>query len=68
MLRAAFRTLKYVVMAKKPPKDPLIVVLGATGTGKSQVTSSSTIQDCLANSLIACSRLSHTIQWRDHQR
>ncbi|KAH7393396.1 mitochondrial putative tRNA dimethylallyltransferase [Cadophora sp. MPI-SDFR-AT-0126] len=24
-------------MAKKPPKDPLIVVLGATGTGKSQL-------------------------------
>jgi tRNA dimethylallyltransferase len=37
MIRPAIRTLKYVAMAKKPPKDPLIVVLGATGTGKSQV-------------------------------
>jgi hypothetical protein len=48
-------------MAKKPPKDPLIVVLGATGTGKSQVTTSSSTEDCLAHSLIACSRLSYTI-------
>jgi hypothetical protein len=41
MLRPAFRTLHYAAMAKNPPTDPLIVVLGATGTGKSQVTGSS---------------------------
>jgi Tfp pilus assembly ATPase PilU len=37
MLRRAFGTLRNVAMAKTPPKNPLIVVLGATGTGKSQV-------------------------------
>jgi hypothetical protein len=37
MLRHASKTRRYIAMAAKPPKDPLLVVLGATGTGKSQV-------------------------------
>ncbi|TVY59013.1 tRNA dimethylallyltransferase [Lachnellula cervina] len=37
MLRHTLNLLKHATMAKKPPKDPLIVVLGATGTGKSQL-------------------------------
>jgi tRNA dimethylallyltransferase len=37
MLRQAYRLLKIATMARKPPKNPLLVVVGATGTGKSQV-------------------------------
>ncbi len=37
MLKSATNVLKYVTMARNPPKDPLLVLLGATGTGKSQV-------------------------------
>jgi tRNA dimethylallyltransferase len=40
MLKSATNVFKYVTMARNPPKDPLLVVLGATGTGKSQVRSS----------------------------
>jgi len=37
MLRRGFQLFKDVAMAKKIPQKPLIIVLGATGTGKSQV-------------------------------
>ncbi|PVH78662.1 mitochondrial putative tRNA dimethylallyltransferase, partial [Cadophora sp. DSE1049] len=37
MLQRVCNVIKRAVMAKKPLKDPLIVVLGATGTGKSQL-------------------------------
>lgn len=37
MLRNVYNTVKYSAMTRKRPKDPLLVVLGATGTGKSQV-------------------------------
>ncbi|TVY28668.1 tRNA dimethylallyltransferase [Lachnellula hyalina] len=38
MLRQNLRFFnKHSTMAKKPPKDPLVVILGATGTGKSQL-------------------------------
>jgi hypothetical protein len=37
MLRQAYKLLKNATMPRKPPKNPLLVVVGATGTGKSQV-------------------------------
>ncbi|KAG4417850.1 hypothetical protein IFR04_008987 [Cadophora malorum] len=37
MLQGVCKAIKCAIMAKKTPKDPLIVVLGATGTGKSQL-------------------------------
>lgn len=39
MLRQAYRWLGNVAMARQPPKDPMLVIVGATGTGKSQVPS-----------------------------
>jgi hypothetical protein len=55
MLRYVINTFKYVTMTRKPPKDPLLVVLGATGTGKSQVRSSllSSAQSNNFNSLLS---------------
>ncbi|CZS93786.1 related to tRNA isopentenyltransferase [Rhynchosporium agropyri] len=37
MLRRAYGFIVHKVMIKRPPKSPLIIVLGATGTGKSQL-------------------------------
>jgi len=37
MLRNVYKGVKLSAMTRKLPKDPLLVVLGATGTGKSQV-------------------------------
>ncbi|PBP24175.1 tRNA isopentenyltransferase [Diplocarpon rosae] len=37
MLRRMFGAISNVAMAMQPPRDPLIVILGATGTGKSQL-------------------------------
>ena len=53
MLKSATNALKYVTMARNPPKDPLLVVLGATGTGKSQVRSSLYREFKLTNAQLA---------------
>ncbi|TVY47994.1 tRNA dimethylallyltransferase [Lachnellula occidentalis] len=37
MLRQTLSLFKNATMARRPPKDPLVVILGATGTGKSQL-------------------------------
>jgi predicted GTPase len=37
MLQRIFKLLKHAAMSRTLPKKPLIVVLGATGTGKSLV-------------------------------
>jgi Tfp pilus assembly ATPase PilU len=37
MFRSSLRLFKDVAMVKQGPVDPLIVIIGATGTGKSQV-------------------------------
>ncbi len=37
MLRSPLRLFRDVAMVKQGPVDPLIVIIGATGTGKSQV-------------------------------
>lgn len=56
MLRRSLSTLKHVAMARTPPKDPLIVVLGATGTGKSQVALLETRPRAFAKTHLACGR------------
>jgi Tfp pilus assembly ATPase PilU len=38
MFRSSLKLFKDVAMAKRGPLDPLIVIIGATGTGKSQVS------------------------------
>lgn len=37
MFRLSFRLFRDAAMTKQGPVDPLIVIIGATGTGKSQV-------------------------------
>lgn len=56
-------------MSHAPPRAPLIVVVGATGTGKSHVSiiQGITHRLLLTATVIARCGLGETVPWRDHQ-
>ena len=67
MLGHAARRL---IMSHVSPRAPLIVVVGATGTGKSHVSIVPGIMHKLLLTPIATARcdLGEAVPWRDHQR
>jgi hypothetical protein len=67
MLRRLMSTLEDAAVTRNVRVSPLIVVIGATGTGKSQVCYPILTRTLHAN-LAACCRSSYEIQWRNHQR
>jgi hypothetical protein len=55
-------------LAMKPKRLPLITIVGATGTGKSQVRYLNHQGVFYLIIRVACCGNSKSIQWRNHQR
>lgn len=56
-------------MASAPPTNPVVMIIGATGTGKSKVSMGRFVQPLAYPNRFraAGSGTCNTVQWRDHQ-